>query len=86
MFRFEPDGFKQLPNAVFQLIVADFNLLDFINLRKAAKGRIPGIEGRVGVLENHLHPAPQFSQLHFVQLADILIVEENPAGRGLDQA
>jgi len=45
----------------------------------------PGIQGRVGVLEDHLHLGAETDHLSGVELADVRPLEENLPGGGLVQ-
>ena len=47
--------------------------------------RHPGVQRRVGVLEDHLHPAPELAQLTARGGAHVEAIELDPPGVGFDQ-
>jgi len=80
----ETDHAQQLGGTLFDLLFGS-HLMGQHGLLKHGTNGHTGVKGSVGILENDLHLAADFAHLGTVQLAEILTVEDNFTGGGLDE-
>ena len=76
--RRQADDREQLPHAR-SASRAGRELVGADRLADDAADRVPRVQRRVGILEDHLHPSPQRAQLALVEPRDLLAVEDDPA-------
>src|SRR5918996_5128049 len=78
----ESDHIQQMSDGLFH-IPARCRTVNAQRFRNDVAHRLPWVEGRVWILEHHLHPASKRSQVTLRQAADVLPVENDLSVGGL---
>ena len=81
VLRAETDGLEEILHA----LLAAFDPVDLERRTDDLADRLARVQRRVGILEDHLHLAPQRSQLARRQLGDVAPVETDRAGGRVEE-
>ena len=82
----EPDRLQQLVDALGSRLARRREAVDVERLGDDLAHRLAGVEGGVGILEDHRHLSPLAPHVTGRQLPQVPTLEQDPAGGRLDQA
>src|SRR5205085_513881 len=81
----EPDRAQELVDALLALDAARVEPVDLERLADDVAHRHPGVQRRVGILEDDLHLPPVLAHLAPLEASDVASVEDDRPRRGLDE-
>ena len=73
----EPDDSEKLLHLIAVFTLGQDHLVDFQGLADDTAGALPGVEGRIGVLEDKRHLGADFPQFLFREGGDIIAFKED---------